>query len=66
MGHAADGQPAARLRLLALHGMGTSAQILARQLRPLAEAVADIAVFVFLDGQEQCAPVRSTALAAVC
>jgi predicted esterase len=58
MGPAAEGKPATRLRLLALHGMGTSAQVLARQLRPLADAVADVAELVYLDGQEQCPPVR--------
>jgi predicted esterase len=61
MGPAAEGQPAPRLRLLALHGMGTSAQILSRQLRPLADAVADVAELVYLDGQEQCPPVRRAA-----
>jgi hypothetical protein len=63
---AADSQPATRLRLLALHGMGTSAQILARQLRPLADAVADVAELVYLDGQEPCAPVRRAALLGAC
>ena len=57
MSTAADGQPA-RLRLLALHGMGTSSEILMRQLKPLTEAVSDVAELVFLDGQEQCPPVR--------
>ena len=47
-----------RLRLLCLHGMGTSAAILARQLRPLADATSDIAELVYLDGQELCPAVR--------
>ena len=55
----ADGQPA-RLRLLALHGMGTSSLILARQLRPLVDAVSDVAELVYLDGQEQCPPADET------
>ena len=60
---AAEEQSQPRLRLLALHGMGTSSHILARQLRPLIDAVADVADFVLLDGQEQCPPVRRTYVA---
>ena len=47
-----------RLRILCLHGMGTSGAILTRQLRPLADAVAEVAELVHLDGQEECEPVR--------
>ncbi len=50
---------APRLRVLCLHGMGTSACILRRQLRPLLDACeGDGIQFVFLGGQERCPAVR--------
>ena len=50
--------PPPRLRILCLHGMGTSAAILTRQLRPLADACGDVAEFVHLNGQDACPAVR--------
>lgn len=48
---------APKLRVLCLHGMGTSAAILQRQLRPLVDATLDDVEYAFLDGQEECPPV---------
>lgn len=46
-------------KVLCLHGMGTSAAILRRQLQPLLTACAgDPLEFVYLEGQHPCPPVR--------
>lgn len=57
-GVAADNTPLKKLRVLALHGMGTSSAILKRQLRGLTDLCPDVE-FVYLDGQEECPPVRA-------
>lgn len=44
------------VRLLALHGKGTSASIMRAQIKPIVDALRDVVQVEYLQGHEACAP----------
>lgn len=48
--------PARKIRLLALHGKGTSARIMKAQIKPIVDVLGDLVEVDYMDGGEVSAP----------
>lgn len=53
---------ARKIRLLALHGKGTSARIMKAQIKPLIDALGDLLEVHYMDGGEISAPYQGESL----
>ena len=54
--------PLRKIKLLALHGKGTSARIMKAQLKPIIEALGGIVEVHYMDGGEVSAPYQGTSM----
>lgn len=51
-----------KIRLLALHGKGTSARIMKAQIKPLIDLLGDVLEVHYMDGSEMSAPYQGESM----